>query len=167
MTLYQRLKEDLKKSQLGKDELGVSALRMVLAAINNKEIEKRTKLVKSTPLEKLAQVSQLTEEEVIEVLGSEAKKRQEAIVGFKQGARLELAEKEAKELVIIENYLPAALSKEKLEAMIKEVIEEIKASSVADIGKVMAQLMPRIKKAGRADGNLVNQLTKEFLTPKQ
>ena len=167
MTFYERLHQDLKESQLKKEELRVSVLRLVLASLNNKEIEKRTRLSKSSPLEKLKELSKLTEEEIIETLNSEAKKRKESITSFKQGQRLELAEKEEKELVILEEYLPKPIPKEELRNMVKEVIEKIKAGSLTDLGKVMSQLMPEIKKRGRADGNLVNQIVKELLSQKE
>ena len=167
MTFYERLYQDLKESQLKKEELRVSVLRLVLASLNNKEIEKRTRLSKSSPLEKLKELSKLTEEEIIETLNSEAKKRKESITSFKQGQRLELAEKEEKELVILEEYLPKPIPKEELRNMVKEVIEKIKAGSLTDLGKVMSQLMPEIKKRGRADGNLVNQIVKELLSQKE
>jgi len=167
MTFYERLYQDLKESQLKKKELRVSVLRLVLASLNNKEIEKRTRLSKSSPLEKLKELSKLTEEEIIETLNSEAKKRKESIASFKQGQRLELAEKEEKELVILEEYLPKPIPKEELKEMVKEVIARVKADSLADLGKVMSQLMPEIKKRGRADGNLVNQIVKELLSQKE
>ena len=167
MTFYERLHQDLKESQLKKEELRVSVLRLVMASLNNKEIEKRTRLSKFSPLEKLEELSKLTEEEIIETLNSEAKKRKESIISFKQGQRLELAEKEEKELVILEEYLPEPISEEELRNIIKEVIARVKAGSLADFGKVMSQLMPEIKKRGRADGNLVNQIVKEFLSPKE
>ncbi|MDP2951197.1 MAG: GatB/YqeY domain-containing protein [bacterium] len=164
MTLSQRLHQDLKESQLKKDELKVSVLRLALASSNNKEIEKRTKLSKTAPFEKLEELSKLTDEEMIEVLNSEAKKRKEAIVSFKQGQRPVLADKEAKELVILEEYLPKALSEDQLKKMVKEAITATGANSATDFGKVMSELMPLIKKRGRADGNLVNQLVRDLLS---
>jgi uncharacterized protein YqeY len=167
MTFYERLHQDLKESQLKKEKLRVSVLRLVLASLNNKEIDKRTRLSKTSPLEKLEELSRLTEEEIIETLNSEAKKRKESIISFKQGQRLELAEKEEKELIILEEYLPKPIPEEELKEMVKEAIAKVKAGSLADLGKVMSQLMPEIKKRGRADGNLVNQIVKEFLSPKE
>ncbi len=163
MTVFQRLRQDLKESQLKKDELKVSVLRLALASLNNKEIEKRTKLSKSVPLSELEDLSKLTDEEIIAVLNSEAKKRKEAIISFQQGQRLALADKERKELAILEEYLPKAISESRLKDMVKNAIIAVGASSAADFGKVMSQLMPEIKKAGRADSNLVNQLVREFL----
>ncbi len=160
MTLSQRLYQDLKESQLKKAELKVSVLRLALASLNNKKIEKRIKLSKPVPLKEL----ELTDEEVIEVLNSEAKKRKEAIISFKQGQRPALANKEEKELAILEEYLPKALSEDQLRGMIKEAITAVGASSAADLGKVMSKLMPLIKKRGRADGNLVDKLVRDLLS---
>ncbi|MBU4350725.1 GatB/YqeY domain-containing protein [Candidatus Parcubacteria bacterium] len=167
MTLSQRLHQDLKESQLKKDELKVSVLRLALASFNNKEIEKRTKLSKTAPFQELEELSKLTDEEMIEVLNSEAKKRKEAIIGFRQGQRPALAEKEEKELIILEEYLPKALSEDQLREMIKEAITVTNAKSAADFGKVMSELMPLIKKRGRADGNLVNQLVRDLLSKEE
>ncbi len=166
MTLYERLYQDLKESQLKKEELKVSVLRLALASLNNKQIEKRTRLSKTFPLEKL-ELAKLTEEEIIETLNSEAKKRKESITSFKQGQRQELAEKEEKELIILEEYLPKPIAEKELREMVKGVITKVKAGSLADLGKVMSQLMPEIKKKGRADGSLVNQLVREFLSQKE
>jgi len=167
MIFYERLHQDLKEAQLKKEELKVSVLRLAIASLSNKEIEKRTRLSKSSPLEKLEELSKLTEEEVIETINSEAKKRKESIISFRQGQREELAEKEEKELIILEGYLPKPISEEELKSIVKETISKTIANSLTDLGKVMSQLMPEIKKRGRADGNLVNKIVKELLTSKK
>lgn len=164
MILRQRLSQDLKEAQLKKEELRVSVLRLLFAGLNNREIEKRTKLSRLLPLEKLESQSQLTEEEVVEAIVFEIKKRQEAVLAFRQGNRLGLAEKEEKERLILEAYLPPALSESELREMIKEVIEATSTQTINDLGRVMKELMPRIRKAGRADGHLVNRLVKEMLS---
>ena len=148
MTLRQRLNQDLKEAQLKKEELRISVLRLLFANLNNRGIAKR---------------AELSEEEVIGAIVSEIKKRQEAVLAFRQGRRLDLAEKEEKERLILEAYLPPALSESELRGIIKEVIGATSAQSISDLGQVMKELMPRIKKAGRADGHLVNQLVKEML----
>ena len=148
MTLRQRLSQDLKEAQLKKEELRVSVLRLLFASLNNREIDKRT---------------ELTEEEVIEAIIFEVKKRREAILGFRQGNRPALAEKEEKERLILEAYLPQAISESELRGIIKEVIEATSAQTINDLGRVMKELMPRIKKLGRAEGHLVNSLVKEML----
>ncbi|MDP2927170.1 MAG: GatB/YqeY domain-containing protein [bacterium] len=148
MTLRQRLSQDLKGAQLKKEELRVSVLRLLFASLNNREIDKRT---------------ELTEEEVIEAIIFEVKKRREAIAAFRQGNRPALAEKEEKERLILEAYLPQAISESELRGIIKEVIEATSAQTINDLGRVMKELMPRIKKLGRAEGHLVNSLVKEML----
>ena len=149
MTLRQRLNQDLKEAQLKREELRVSVLRLLFANLNNRGIDKR---------------AELTEEEVIGAIVSEIKKRQEAILAFRQGDRPILAEKEEKERLILEAYLPPALSESELRGIIKEVIGATSAQTINDLGQVMKELMPRIRKAGRADGHLVNHLVKEMLS---
>jgi len=164
--LNNRLRQDLKEAQLKKEDLRVSVLRLLLASLNNREIEKRTKLSKSSPLEKLDEFSKLTEEEIIEVIVSEAKKRKEAILGFTQGGRKDSAEKEKKELEILETYLPKPLSQDELKEIVIEVVAKTNAKTINDLGKVMKELMPEIKKRGRAEGELVSQIVREQLSPR-
>lgn len=159
--LKEKIQQELKEAQLKREESLISVLRMLNAAIHNREIEKRTKLSKSEPLEKLAELSELTDEEIIEVISSEAKKRREAILEFEKGARQDLVEKEKKELEVLQKYLPTQLSEEELRRLIKEAIEKTGASESKNIGKVMAELMPKIK--GKADGGLVSKMVKELL----
>ncbi|MBI4359317.1 MAG: GatB/YqeY domain-containing protein [Candidatus Nealsonbacteria bacterium] len=164
MTFRQNFAQDLKEAQLQGEALKVSVLRLLLASLNNREIEKRTKLSRSLPLEKLGEQSQLTEEEVIEVLVSEAKKRQEAQVAFRQGNRPELAEKEGKELSILEKYLPPEIPESDLRKIIQEAIKSSSAQGAQDVGKVMKELRSRLKKLGRVDGQLVRRLVQEMLS---
>jgi len=148
-------------------EIEVSTLRMLLAAILNKEKEKRYKLSREkTDLEEkeLQKESQLTDEEVIEVISSEAKKRKEAISEFEKGERQDLVEKETKEKEILEKYLPEQLSEEEIQKLVKEAIEKTGAKELKDMGKVMAELMPQVK--GRAEGGLVSKIVRDSLTPK-
>lgn len=162
MTILERLAEDLKKAQKEKQELRLSVLRMTLSSLNNKQIEKRTKLSKSEPLEKLDELSQLTETEILDVFSAEAKKRKEAIEGFKAGNRPDSAAKETEELKILQEYLPQQLSEEELRNLVKEAVARTGAKTVADLGKVMQELMPKVK--GRADGGLLNKLVREHLS---
>jgi len=161
MFLLETLSRDLKESQLKKEVLRLSVLRLLFAALNNREIEKRTKLSKTEPLEKLAELSRLNEEELLEVIVSEAKKRKEAIEAFKKGNRQDLVEKEEKELEILAVYLPKSLNENELKEIIKKAISETDARSLQNFGKVMAKIMPQVK--NRADGNVVSSLVKELL----
>jgi len=149
--LKEAIKNDLNKAIKEQNSLFSGTLRMLLAAISNKEKEKKYK----EGLEELA------EEEVLNIVVSEAKKRKEAIESFKNAQRLELAEKEESELKVLEKYLPEQLSEEELKNLVQEAINEVSCSDIKDMGKVMAVLMPKIK--GKADGSQVSQIVKELL----
>ncbi len=146
MSLQQRLDDDLKVAIKSSDNLKTSAIRMVKAAIKNKQIEKR---------------SELSDEEIISVISTLSKQRRESIELFSKGGREDLAEKEKKELLILQSYLPSQLSPEELDRLIIEAIKEASAEGVRDMGKVMRILMPRLK--GAADGKVVNQRVIELL----
>ena len=156
--LKETVKSDLNKSIKESNEIMRSTLRMVLAAVSNKEKEKRYK-------EKAEAEVQLTEEEMIEVISSEAKKRKEAIREYEKGGRQDLAEKEKAELKVLEKYLPEQLSEEEIRKLVQKAVEKTKASEMKDMGKVMTELMPQVK--GKADGNVVSQIVKELLSPKE
>ena len=168
MNLKEKIKEDLKTALKEGKEIEVSTLRLLLSAIFNKEKEKRYKLSKQKPEfeeKDLEKESQLVDEEVIEVISSEIKKRKESILEFGKGQRQDLVEKETKEKEILEKYLPEQLSEEGIKKLVKEAIERVEAKEPKDIGKVMAELMPKVK--GRADGATVSKIVKELLTPKE
>jgi len=149
--LYQKIKEDLNEALKSGDTLRISVLRMVLSSLHNKEIEKKGK----------NQSPELTEEEIIEVLKREAKKRKEAIETYLKGNRNDLADKEKKELEIIIAYLPKQLSEEEIKKIVQEAIQKLGAQSKKDFGKVMGFLMKELK--GKADAGLVSQIVKESL----
>jgi len=157
--IIQNIKIALKE----KREIEVSVLRMLLAAILNKEKEKRYGLNKEKPdlgQEELEKESQLTEEEIISIISIEAKKRKEAIIAFEKGERKDLAEKEKKELDILKKYLPEQLSEEELTKIIQGVIKEAGAKEMKDMGKVMKEVMSKVM--GRAQGNQVSDIVKEL-----
>jgi uncharacterized protein YqeY len=104
----------------------------------------------------------LTEDDVIGILSSEAKKRREAIEEAERAGRAELAAQENYELALIKTYLPQQLSRAEIEKLVREVIQEVGATTPKDMGKVMKVLMPRLQ--GRADGKLVNTIVKEVLS---
>ena len=137
--------------------LAVSVYRQLLAAFLNKEKEKRFK-------SKEEKEALLTDEEAMEVISSEAKKRKEAIVEFEKGSRQDLADKEKEELAILSVYLPEQMPEEELRKLVEEAIEKTGASDMKDMGKVMQELMPQVK--GKVDGSLVGQIVKELLSPK-
>lgn len=164
MALKEKLKNDLTQAIKTSDALNLSVLRMISAAIRNKEIEKRTKLSKSgnLTLTELEERSQLNDEEILEVITSETKKRREAVLEYEKGGRLDLVEKERAEIEILKKYLPQELSDEELKKMAIEAIRDSGAKTQKDFGKAMSVLMSKIK--GRADGAKAGQLVKELLT---
>jgi uncharacterized protein YqeY len=146
------IQKDLNQAVKGKMEIASSTLRMLLAAISNREKEKKYK----------TKEEELTDEEVLEAIASEAKKRKEAIEAYSSGGRPELAEKEKKELEVLAKYLPEQLSEDEVRKIVAEAIKESGAETMKDMGKVMAQAMGKLK--GRADGSLVSRIVKELLS---
>lgn len=147
MSLQQRLlDDDLKVAIKSSDNLKTSVVRMVKAAIKNKQIEKQR---------------ELSDEEIISIISMLSKQRRESIELFSKGGREDLVEKEKKELSILQSYLPSQLTPDELDRLIIDAIKEASAEGVKDIGKVMRILMPRIK--GSADGKVVNQRVMELL----
>jgi hypothetical protein len=162
--LKEKIKSDLKEGLKARREIEVSTLRMVLASILNKEKEKRYKIFKEKPEFKeteLEKESELTDEEIIQVLFSEQKKRKEAILEFGKGKRQDLVEKETKEMEILEKYLPEQPSEQELKKMAMEAISQAGAKELKDMGKVMANLMPKLK--GKVQGGQVSEIVKSLL----
>lgn len=165
MALKQQVQSDLNESVKGREELRSSVLRLLLSAINNKETEKRTKIWKEKPkasVEDLEKESKLTDEEIINVISSEIKKRRESIELFERGGKKEMADKEKKEAVILQQYLPEQISEEELRKIAQEAIKKVGAKEQKDMGRVMAELMPKTR--GKADGSLISKVVKELLT---
>ncbi len=162
--LKQTIQSDLTQALKRGDEITCSTLRMLLAAILSKEKEKRYKISKEEPElteKELAEKSFLTDEELIEVISSEIKKRKEAILGFEKGERKELAEKEKSEMEVLEKYLPEQLSEEEIKKLAKEAIKKAGATEMKDMGRVMAEMMSKVR--GKADGSVVSRIVKELL----
>ncbi len=169
--LKEQIQKEINQAIKEGDDLTCNALRMLSASIVLKEKEKRYKISKkeqNLSEKELNEKSQLTDEEVIEVIVSEIKKRKDAIALYEQGKRPELAEKERKEIEVLKKYLPEQLSEEELKKLVQESIEKVRGPKefleIKDMGKVMADLMPKIK--GRADSGLVSKMVKELLSPK-
>ncbi len=139
--------EDLKAALKGGDRLRTSVLRLLCALIKNREIEKR---------------GELDDSEIIQTVIASCKLRKEAIEQYTKGGRDDLAAKEEAELKLLEAYLPPPLSPEELRRKIEEALAASQASSLKDMGKAMALLMPEI--AGRADGKVVSQMVKDALS---
>jgi len=167
MALKEAIQKDLNEAAKKKEELTLSVLRMLLASVLNKEKEKRYKLIKEKPdfkEEKLVKESKLAEEEIINVISSEVKKRKEAIQGYEKGGREEAAEKEKKEIEILQKYLPEQMPEEEIKKLVLKAVKKTGANSQKDMGKVMGILAPQIK--GKTDGSLVSKIVKELLAPK-
>jgi len=168
MTLKKQIKQNLEIALKEEKRVEVSTLRMLNAAILNKEKEKRYKISKEKPElkpEKLEEESQLIDEEIIQVLQSEIKKRKEAILEFEKGERQDLVNKEKAEMDILQKYMPEQLSEEEIKKIVKTAIEKVGAKEPRDMGKVMGELMPKVK--GRADGGIVSRIVKELLVSKE
>jgi len=162
MSLKEKIQTDIKKAMQEKDQLKVSVLRMLMAAIFNKEKEKRAKLSKTEEkLEKLDELSQLTDEEITEVISRENKERKDSIEQYQKGDRQDLAEQEKKELDILKDYLPEQMSEDEIRKIVKEEIEKLDASTPQDTGKVMGVVMSKLK--GKAEGGMVNKIVQEEL----
>ncbi|NGZ73835.1 GatB/YqeY domain-containing protein [Saccharibacillus alkalitolerans] len=146
MNLSERLNEDMKQAMRSKDKFKLSTIRMIRATVKNQEIDlKRT----------------LDDAEVLDILSREIKQRKDALQEFEKAGREDLAETVRAEIDIVAEYLPTQLGEEEVKAIVQQTIQETGASSKADMGKVMAALMPKVK--GRADGKLVNQVVQQCL----
>jgi len=145
--LKTRLGEDFKSALRSGEKLRLSVLRLLIALIKNREVEKR---------------GPLTDAEILQAIVASCKQRQEAIEQYERGGRQDLVEKEKAELLILQSYLPQPLTSEELQTMVFEAIREAQAASLKEVGKVMAVLMPKV--TGRADGKVVNAMVREALT---
>lgn len=146
MSLSDRLNEDMKQAMKSQDKFKLSVIRMVRSTIKNSEIELKRAL---------------DDNEVLDVLTREIKQRKDSLQEFTKAGRDDLAESLKAELVILAEYMPQQLSEEEVKAIVQQTIQQIGASSKADMGKVMTALMPQVK--GRADGKLINQLVQQLL----
>ena len=164
MALKQKIQSDANEFLQSGDQESSGVLRMTIAAIISQEKEKRYKISKEKSdltEENLVVESALTDEQVVEVLSSEVKKRRDAIALYEKGGRPELAEKEQKEITILQSYLPEQLSAAEIEKLVKESIANVGAKEIKDMGKVMADLAPKIK--GKADNSQVSNIVKGLL----
>jgi uncharacterized protein len=146
MSLIGRIEDDLAEAMRARDGERRDALRLVLASLRSAEKELQRPL---------------HDEEELQVLQRERKRRLEAAEAFRAGGNDERAEQEERELDVIEEFMPAPLSEEELETIIDDAIAECGATSLRDLGRVMADVMPQV--AGRADGGQVSQLVREKL----
>jgi uncharacterized protein len=147
MGLQDRLGQDLKAAMLAKDADRLSALRLLKSALGYFQIERKTE--------------KLSDADFVAVVQKEVKKRRDSIEQFEKGGRQELADKEKKEISVLETYLPKALSAEELEQLVKATIQETGATSKKDMGPVIKAV--QAKAAGRADGKTISGLVGKLL----
>ena len=148
MTLTQRVQKDMVDAMKSKEELRLSTLRMMKAALMNKRIDKR---------------ADLEEKEELQVFSTMIKQRHDSIEAFTKGGRLELAKKEADEIVIIEAYMPKAIGEEEIVATVRAVIAEMGSPTMKDMGAVMKNVMAKFGGA-RVDGKVVSEAVKRELS---
>ncbi|ABW18786.1 GatB/YqeY domain-containing protein [Alkaliphilus oremlandii] len=146
MSLKQRLADELKEAMKNKNQLRKNVITMIRADVKQIEVDKRV---------------ELGDDEIIEIIAKQAKQRRDAIEEFAKGGREDLMEQAKQEVDILMEYLPEQLSEEEVEVIIREVITEIGATSMKEMGKIMAAAMPKLK--GRADGKVVNQTVRKIL----
>ena len=146
MSLKEQLTTAMKDAMRAKESVRLGTIRMILSAVKNKEIEKRQELDDSV---------------VIEVLSTFVKQRREAAEVYRKNDRVDMAESEERELLIVQEFLPAQLSEEDVRALVDEVVTELAADSMKDMGRVMQVLTEKTK--GQADGRLISELVKSKL----
>ena len=146
MSLIERLENELKEAMRARDQDRTDVLRLTLTSLRaaEKEVQRPLK-----------------EDEELHVLQRERKRRAEAAVAFRSAGREEQAAKEERELAVIEEFMPEPVDEDELERIIDDAIAETGATSLRDLGRVMADVMPQV--AGRADGSVVSQLVREKL----
>jgi uncharacterized protein YqeY len=148
MSLEEKINQDYVQAMKARDSFSSSVLSFLRAQIKQVKVDKRLELV--------------ADEDVIAVIKKQVKQRQDSISQFRAGGRIDLAEKEEKELVVLKNYLPPEMSTEKLKGIIEEVVLASGAASIKDMGRVMKDVLSRT--AGQADNQTVGALVKERLS---
>ncbi len=147
MDLKEKIMEDLKTALRAGDERRKSTLRMLRSAIRYREVDVQ---------------HPLSEEEVLEVIAKQVKQRRDSIAEYKKGGRQDLVDEETAELEILSAYLPRQFTPEEIEGMAQEIIEQVGATDVKQMGMVMKELMPQMK--GRADGKFVGEVVRRLLS---
>lgn len=146
MTLKERLNDAMKAAMKARDDLRLSAVRMVRAAVTNREIDSRT---------------ELDDQAVTDVISTLVKQRRESIRMYREGNRPELAEKEELELAVLLEFLPVQLTADEIDSLVSQVILDIEAHGVKDMGRVMKAVSPLT--AGKADGKIVSDAVRRLL----
>ncbi|MDZ4260253.1 MAG: GatB/YqeY domain-containing protein, partial [Candidatus Sungbacteria bacterium] len=138
--LKETISNDLTQAMKRKEEVIMSTLRMLIATMRNREIEKKTKLRKAGSVEDIEAVGMLTDEEILDSIRSEVKKRRDAIAEFQKASRTDLVDKESAELDILQHYLPPELRDDEIIVVIKEIVSAMGATQ-KDFGRVMGITM--------------------------
>ncbi|MCG8089139.1 MAG: GatB/YqeY domain-containing protein [Candidatus Thiodiazotropha endolucinida] len=144
--LKQRIQDDVKTAMKAKDKERLGTLRLITAAIKQREVDER---------------AELDDSQVLAILDKMIKQRRDSVEQYESAGRQELADQEKSEITIIEEYLPAGLSDEEVAGMIESAIQEVGAAGMQDMGKVMGKLKPQMQ--GRADMGKVSGLVKQKL----
>ena len=147
MSLQSKISEDVKNALRNQEKLKLSVLRMLLASIKNRIIELKNK--------------ELPDEQIVAVIGSEIKKRRDAVYEFEKVGRQDAADAEKDEISILMDYMPAQLTEDQIISLINNTISELSIESIKDLGKLMKSLMPKTR--GKADGALVSKLVRKKL----
>ncbi len=147
MSLQSKISEDVKNALRNQEKLKLSVLRMLLASIKNRIIELKNK--------------ELPDEQIVAVIGSEIKKRRDAVYEFEKVGRQDAADVEKDEISILMDYMPAQLTEDQIISLIDNTISELSIESIKDLGKLMKSLMPKTR--GKADGALVSKLVRKKL----
>lgn len=146
MCLQGELLKQMNQAVKDGDKLKLSTIRLVRAAVKNKEIELRR---------------ELRDEDVVQVISTLIRQRLESIEQFKKGGRNDLVDKEEKELSILRSFMPPQLSREEIKGLVQQVVKELQATGAKDMGRVMKEVIPRV--AGRADNRVVSEVVREVL----
>ena len=146
MTLKDRLTDDLKEAMKNKEQVRKSVVTLIRAGIKQCEVDTR---------------QELTDEDIISLISKQLKQRKDALVDFEKANRTDLIEQTNQEIAILENYLPEQLDDVELKEIITTVVEEVGATSMKDMGKVMAKTISLVQ--GRADGKRINAMVKQIL----
>lgn len=147
MSLLERLNNDMKQAMKNKEKDRLTVIRMIKAALQNESIRIG---------------GNLSEDAELTVLSRELKQRKDSLQEFEKAGRTDLVEKVRTEIKYVESYMPKQLTEEEIVEIVKQAISETEAASKADMGKVMAVVMPKVK--GKADGSLVNKLVQQHLS---
>lgn len=146
MGLKEQLNEDMKQAMRAKDKNRLSAIRMVRGAVRDKEINSKV---------------ELDDDGVLDVIASQIKKRKDALEQLRKSNRDDLVDAEIEQINVLQEFLPAQLSMEEIEAAVTGAIEELGATSMRDMGKVMGQLVPQLR--GKADNSVISQIVRQKL----